>query len=338
MITIKDIAARAGVSLTTVSVSLNDRRAGVCVPEETRRHVKAVAREMGYVRNRVALSMLRGRTNVLGFMHGAFVSDYDTQTLIGAAEAAQKRGYFVKIFPYYYREFLQDAVDALFEQRPAGIICRNVIRPLFDAARENGAPLAIVSRVCDQCAVSVDKDDFRGGRLAAERLVGLGHRDVAFLGYDESEDYSRKRLGGFCRVLEEHGLPVRPEWVVHREKLPEIEVAAEQLLRAAERPTAAFCATDEIAMTLLRVAWRIGLHLPRDFSVIGFSNMAMCRHSAPPLTTIDEPSREMGAFAAGALIDLVENKITGPVEKIFDVKLLERESTALPPSAPEKTT
>jgi LacI family transcriptional regulator len=173
---------------------------------------------------------------------------------------------------------------------------------------------------------TVDSDNFAGAVLATEYLLGLGHRRIAMLGGRPDLESARLREGGFRHAMAAAGVPVDEGLVRNGGYRPETaDAPANEVLTAADPPTAVFAANDLSAIRTMEVAVSLGLRVPDDVSVIGFDNVPESALAVPPLTTISQPLREMGAAALTLLIDLLEG--AEPVTHVrLPTKLVERAS------------
>ena len=177
-------------------------------------------------------------------------------------------------------------------------------------------------------------DDAHGIRQVVSHLVALGHRRIAFLG-GRASVLSDWRESSFRAALADAGLTLPAHWV-RNTAWSDQEIIAEgahAVLRE-DRPTAIVCSADALAMVVLRVARSLGLRLPTDLSVTGYSNAALSAYADPPLTTVDQPFQSLGHAAVMHLIHCAENEYPGispRPEILFPTQLLERGSTAPPP-------
>jgi GntR family transcriptional regulator of arabinose operon len=174
-------------------------------------------------------------------------------------------------------------------------------------------------------------DDEKGGFLAAEHLIRLGHRHIA--GFFKTDDLQGvNRLKGFIRAHQQYHVPLLPELVIHyatEDKHTKPYENAIDMLNRTERPTAFVCYNDELAVRLLEAIRQSGLSVPRDISLVGFDDSSLATATEVKLTTLTHPKTEMGSEAAERLIAMIENKAeTQPLgNKIYEPELIVREST-----------
>jgi DNA-binding LacI/PurR family transcriptional regulator len=178
---------------------------------------------------------------------------------------------------------------------------------------------------------SIMIDNIEAARDATRHLIGLGHRKIGYLGDRFGLQSDTDRLGGYREALAEVDIPFKPEYVVHGDGKPEGAIPAmKKLLSLRDRPTAVFCYNDMSALGARRAAEERKVHVPKDVSLVGFDDLFFALHMQPPLTTIQQPMRQMGTQAVDMLLKLLGGK---QVDKTIAVrgKLVVRSSTA-PPS------
>ena len=309
--TIKDVARTAGVSVTTVSVVLNNRREGIRVHEETRRRVQQAAEDLGYRPNILARSLRTQETRTIGF-----ISDEVTTTpfavgmLAAAQDEAARRGHLlfvVNLGPNAPLALQQQAIDQLVQQQVGHFIYGCMYHRVVDPPL--GLPADTVFLNCEASGGrhrSIVPDDRQGAYEVVTELVNAGHRRIAFLDDHQHPPASSLRAQGFRAALAEHGLDYDP--ALHLETTPFVRgglVLSELMdLPVAQRPTAVFCYNDRIAMGAYRAARTGGLRVPDDLSIVGFDDQEFIASELdPPLTTVRLPHREMGRLAIELLLD-----------------------------------
>lgn len=328
-----DVAARAGVSRTTVSFVLN-ARADTGIPEETRRRVEEAARELGYQPHGAARALAGGASHTIGLVfrqspEQVSVDALLAETLWGIGSEAHLGGYRVLVEPLSPGNGRY--LDLVRSQRVDGLI---VSGPRTDDAElaqlvEDGFPVILQGSLPSLPAPSVDVDNRAGAHTAVEHLIGLGHRRIgcitnAPLAYTAAAD----RLAGYRDALASGGLPDDPDLVVEGSFDATSGLAAMHLLLArAPDLTAVFVASDIVAFGALRAVREAGLRVPLDVSVVGFDDIPLARHFDPPLTTIRLPARALGAAAGRALVERLAGQ-TGRERTLLATELIVRESTS----------
>ena len=329
---VKDVAARAGVSLGTVSNVLNrpDR-----VSPETRARVERAMRDLGFVRNESARQLRVGRSRTLAYVLLDARNPFFTDVAEGAERAAEAAGLSLFLCHSDNRASREtDYLAHLVEQRVQGVLITPVdpeSRALADV-RRNGTPLVIVDRTRqdnDFCSVAVD--DVLGGRIAVEHLLERGHTRVAFVGGPGTVGQVRDRLAGARRAFTDAGLPEDQLTVIGTDGLTVVEgrSAGERLMGISERqrPTAAFCANDLLALGLLQQLSTSGLSVPGDLAIVGYDDIDYAAAAAVPLTSVRQPRQELGRRAAELVLDESDNPDHRHQQVVFTPELVARRST-----------
>jgi DNA-binding LacI/PurR family transcriptional regulator len=177
----------------------------------------------------------------------------------------------------------------------------------------------------DLPSVLIDRHDV--GRRVVEYLFNLGHHAIGYIGFPD------ERLNSYRSVMQSHGVPIQEEFVRQVEFNSPTEgwQEARALLSLPTRPTALFAASDEVAIGVLRAARELGVHVPKELSVVSVDDIEMASYVSPPLTTMQIPKSEMAAFAVRTLINQINQPYSLPINLVFPVKLIERESAAQAP-------
>jgi DNA-binding LacI/PurR family transcriptional regulator len=331
--TIVDVAARAGVSKSLVSLAL---RGDPRVRDEKRRAVLRAAEQLGYRPNAVARSLVSKRTNVIGVMLSDLHNQYFVEVVDGIEEEALSAEYRALIntggrMPE--REW--EALETLLQLRTDGVILAGTVLPTSRIlAAASSVPLVLVARTSRSAAVdSVANDDRAGARVAVEHLVSLGHRHIAHVdGGDGAGAQARRR--GFLEAMGDMGLASSA--VVARGDYTEAGGASgiDLLLARGRPPTAVFVANDLAAVGALHALERKGLRVPEDVSVVGYDNTALAALGHINLTTIDQPRRKLGATAVRLLLERLEKGRRRARHVVLPPSLVVRGTTA--PLAPQR--
>lgn len=309
--TLKDVAQAAGVSITTVSVVLNDRHEGVRVPETTRRRVQQAAEEIGYRPNILARSLRTQETRTIGFISDEVTTTpYAVSMLAAAQDEAADNGYLlfvVNLGPNAPLALQEQAIEQLVQQQVAHFIYGCMYHRVVDPPA--GLPADAVFLNCEAGGGrhrSIVPDERLGAYEVVNELIDAGHRRIAFLDDQQHPPASRLRFDGFMAALAEHGLDYDP--ALHLETTPFVRgglVLSDLIsLPLDQRPTAVFCYNDRIAMGAYRAARVAGLRVPDDLSIVGFDDQEFIASELdPPLTTVRLPHREMGRLAVQLALD-----------------------------------
>ncbi|MEV0583673.1 LacI family DNA-binding transcriptional regulator [Nonomuraea sp. NPDC050310] len=322
-VSIKDVAARAGVSAGTVSNVLN--RPGK-VAEETRLRVERAVQELGFVRHGSASSLRAGRSRSLGLAVIDIANPFFTEVAAGAEDVASAEGYAVLLANSAADPAKQERVlRVLAEQRVGGVLITPVGDELhqLDLLRERGINVVLVDHPAhrpDQCAVAVN--DVAGGTLAATHLLASGARALTYVSGPLGIRQCRDRLDGARRA----GAPVT-ELIVPAMNARGGERAAADLLAAGPLPEAVFCANDLLALGLLRGLLQAGVRVPEQVRVVGYDDIDLAGASVVALTSVRQPIRRLGQVAAELLLDECDHPETHAHRQImFQPELVVRES------------
>ncbi len=328
-----DVAARAGVSRTTVSFVLN-RRADVKIPDETRQRVVDAAEELGYSPNASARQLAGGRTHVIALvLHQSpeqVASDAVlAETLRGLSSAARAGGFRVMV------ELLEpDGGDTSYSallraQHADGLIVsgpRSDDPSLLELVRD-GFPVVIQGSLSDVAVQSVDVDNVAGARGAVEHLLALGHRRIACitnapLVYTAAQE----RLAGYTEALLAADIDIDRDLIAEADfDAPSGHVAMAGLL-ARTTFDAAFVASDVVALGAIGALREAGRRVPDDVSIVGFDDIPLAAYFDPPLTTVRLPAFELGQAAGRALLERIVDRAI-PHRTLLPTELIVRGST-----------
>ncbi len=336
-ITVRDVAERAGVSVGTVSNALN--RPGV-VAAPTREDILRAIEEVGYVRNSVARQLRGAPSPAIGLLVLDIDNPFFTAVARGVDAVASRVEHLVILCSSEggrTRENRQ--LRLLEEQRVAGVLMTpagRVPSKLHDTIRARGTPIVLLDRRSarrDQCSVAVD--DVEGGQLAARHLIKLGHTRVGLINGPAEITQFKDRRTGFVGALGETGLALSSSNEVQLDGLThdlvaEIaagEAAAKRLLGKRRPPTAIFCTNDLLALGAERAVLDSGLRLPDDVALIGYDDVPFAALAFVPLTSVRQPSYDIGHRAAELLLDEASGTSHTHEHITFIPELVERQST-----------
>jgi LacI family transcriptional regulator, galactose operon repressor len=331
-LSVKEVAAAAGVSLGTVSNVLNRPE---LVSPNTRGRVERVMAELGFVRNESARQLRAGTSRTLAYVVLDTGNPFFTDVARGVENAAENAGLALVLCNSGQRPDREAAyLDLLQQQRVQGILVTPIDAdaPELVVIRSRGTPLVIVDRTRqDQSFCTVAVDDQLGGRLAAEHLIDRGHRRVAFVGGPKTLGQVRDRLQGARDAWADAGLPEQDLITVPTESL-DVGCGREAGERLAgiprgRRPTAAFCANDLAALGLLQHAITNGIRVPKELAIVGYDDIEFASAAAVPLTSVQQPRNDLGRAAAELLLDEASNPEHEHRQIVFTPELIARTST-----------
>ena len=331
-VSVKDVAQHAGVSLGTVSNVLNRPN---LVSDATRRRVEEAMAELGFVRNESARQLRAGRSSTVAYIMLDARNPFFTDVAQGIEEAAEAADLALFLCNSDNRPDRETAyLRRLEQQRVQGVLITPVDPegPLLGALSSRGIPVVIVDRTLEtnsHCTVAVD--DVLGGRLAVEHLLDLGHERIAYVGGPERIGQVRDRREGARQAIRKAGLPEDQLVLVETEALTVDDGlgAGERIagMPAANRPTAAFCANDLLALGLLQRCVALGIRVPEDLAIVGYDDIDFAGAAAVPLTSVRQPRRRLGQAAAELLIDEATNPAHEHQQVLFIPELVARAST-----------
>ncbi|MDP9433992.1 MAG: LacI family transcriptional regulator [Actinomycetota bacterium] len=302
-VTLRDVADRAGVHVSTVSRVLS-RPSGDALTATARR-IRSIADDLGYRPDPYAASLRTHRTRSLGVLVPA-LTDLVLATVYDEIEQSANRAGF-HTFVANTRDDLSEQrrrVDLLLDRRVDGLVLGDarLDAGFVDELAERRVPFVLVSRRHGAHA-SVTCDDVLGGRLAAEHLLGLGHRRLAVVAGEPYASTGVDRTQGFLAVCREQGVPVPADRVVpSRFDVAGGQTGMERLLAGAQPPTAVFVVNDFTAIGAMGALRDAGLRPGRDVAVVGFNDVTLAAALPIPLTSVRSPLRAMGAIAVDTLL------------------------------------
>lgn len=330
----RDVAQRAGVSVSTVSHVINNSRP---VSDAYRQRVLQAMTELGYRPNALARSLRRQETSTLGLIVPDSANPFFAEIARAIEDASFAQNYSVFLCNSEGDLDKQRAyTDVLIEHRVAGIffVAAGVSTELVNDLRRRRVPLVLVDREVPGSAVDcVLTDHAHGGRLAVEHLIELGHRRIGCISGDSELSPSADRLTGYRQALQNHDLPWDPELVQKGDFQFESGYrAAQALLKLADPPTAVFACNDLMAVGCMRAAAERGLTIPQTLSVVGFDDIRLASFTNPPLTTVAQPKVDIGTWATKLLLERIQDLDAPPQIQRLDNQLRIRTTTAPPPS------
>ncbi len=329
MATIKDVAALAGISYTTVSHVVNNTRP---VSQEVRRKVEAAIKSLDYVPSAVARSLKAKTTATIGLLVPNSLNPYFAELARGIEDYCERNGYCVILCnsddnPDKQRSYLR----VLLEKRIDGLI---VASAGGDSGLAQGlagvkTPMVIVDRGLEGVNADLVRIDHEyGAYLATRHLLELGHRDIATIGGPASTSVAQMRQAGHCRALQEAGIEVREERMLESDFTSTGGYNAAARLLESNPPSAIFAGNDMIGIGVLRAAAERNVRVPAELSVIGFDDIQMSRYVYPALTTVGQSILQLGEMAAEVLLRRIAAPDSGTDQRIVTPSIVLRESTA----------
>lgn len=330
--TIIDIANELKISPSTVSRALNDHP---FINKNTKALVNKVAKRIGYVPNPIARGLRSNKTSTIGVIVPEIKHDFFSSAISGIEEVAYSSGYTIILSQSnenYEREVMN--TQMLANHRVAGIIVsisQNTVNGKhFKEIQERGIPLVFFDRVCkDVNANKVIIDDRKSAFNAVNYLIQKGYKNIAHLAGFQELDICKKRLKGYVDALEKNNMQVNKNLIciggLHEQ---DGYSSMDKLFSNDTKVDAVFAINDPVAIGAFQRIKEVGLKIPKDIAVVGFSNNGISNLVEPKLTTVNQPALEMGKKAAEILIALMDNssKVKKPKTVVFDAELIIRDS------------
>jgi len=337
MSTILDVAKLAGVSTATVSRVINNPDQ---VREDTRSKVERAMQLCNYKYNALARGFATKQSKTIGLIIPTIRNSVFAESTRGVQDYADgQKNQVILGNTYYSYDQEETLIKTLLEKQVDGLIITTtnpkgaVLKSLVD----EGVPFVLLYSTLKGGPMSaVGIDNYRGGYLATEHLVQLGHRRIGMVaGNFSMSDRSLHRWHGYKQCLKKYGIPYDKELLAQTDySLAGGKAATQKLLSLKTPPTALFCSNDYLALGAMKGAREMGLNLPQDLSVVGFDDILIASHIVPELTTVYQPAYEMGKLGAKLLFELME-KESKPVQLMLDSSLIVRASTVSPDSRAE---
>lgn len=333
-VTIKDVAALAGVSPSTVSRTCKNNPS---ISEETKERVRKAMAELGYEPNFQASNLASQNSRTIGIILPAsakevYENSFYLEAIQGISHYCNGRQYMTTIVTGQDEAEILDAVRSMSRSGKVDgfiVLYSKKEDPVIDYLFNEGLLYILIGKATQYTnqTIYIDNDNLLAGREAAEYLYQLGHRRIAYLGSDSSLMFSADRKAGYQLALTSHQLPVRPEYCVEVKNVSENnEEAIRGLLMQKDRPTAILVSDDILAVSLERVCLENHLAIPEDLSIISFNNSLFARLTSPQLTSIDIGADQLGSEAASQIINHIENPNLLATKIIVPHHLIERDS------------
>lgn len=328
-VTMQAIAAKAGVSIATVSRAIHSPH---LVHADTRERILRVMAENHYVYHATAAD-LRRKSTTIGVIVPTTRSHIFAASIQGIQEKAQETGHSLIVGTSRYDMETELKLLMQFEEkRLAGVILTGFATGLHDHVRDlirRGIPCVVIWELLQDDLMShVGFDNHGAAFTMTEYLIGLRHRRIGLIiGPYSKVSRVRKRLEGYRAAIEAHGIAYDPTLVIEKEPtLVDGREAMQRLLTRPEPPTAVFAASDVLAIGALAAIRDKGLRVPRDISLAGFDDIDFAAFCDPPLTTIRVPAHEIGQMAVKVLLELADGDLTQPRRYRLDTDLVIRAS------------
>lgn len=332
-VTLKDVAALAGVSPSTASRVCKNNPS---ISRETKEKVRKAMEQLGYEPSAQA-SNQEAASHTIGIIlppspKESFENAFHLEVIRGISQFCNQHGYINTIITGQDEE---EILLALTNVAKGGQIDGYIVtyskqnNPIIDYLYNEGLLYVVIGkaqRFANE-TVYIDNDNVLAGQEATEYLISKGHTNIAYLGSESNLMFSADRKAGYQLALLNNGITVNPDNIIELPFLPEENAAAVvELLGRTNRPTAILVSDDIFAVALERACIAIGISIPKDLSIISFNNSLFARITSPQLTSIDTNSTQLGIEAASQVINHIENPNLLATKIIVPHKLIERNS------------
>lgn len=349
MITIKDVARQAGVSVSTVSNVLNHKGKA---NKATEKLVLDTVKELGYIPNLMAKGLKANQSNTIGILAENMNSLLTGKIIDGICEYTEVNGYIInlcnlgvnRIVPHpdeiLYTDMekslnFQKSVEEAIKTLTSSHICGLIYLGTYPRNVENILPVLQIPLVYAYCYTpnsqnfSVCSNDFQGGKAATEYLISKGHTRIGVISGSINSYPTHRRMLGYQTALMEHHLPFLPDYICTGQwQYTDGYQQCIHLMNLPEPPTAIFSMSDVMAYGAMNAMHSLKKEIPVDCSIIGFDNLEMSAYSWPALTTVNLPLREIGKCSAKMIDDLLKGSEPEEHSVYLECTLVERDSVA----------
>ena len=344
--TIEDVAKHANVSTATVSRTLQKPE---LVSEKTRERVQRAVGELNYVQNTAAQMLRTARTNTIAILLPDLGNAFFSAIIRGLEREASKENYNILITPTQddipaddiYRKYvthnLVDGIITLTGELPIPQeyldteVSSETLPPIVMACEgliEAIHPPHIIP--IKESISMVRIDNFQAAKTATEHLLNMGHTSILHIVGQAKSTLTDDRIAGFCHAMKNSGIKNPHDYIIYSDSFTPRD--GEHLLNQVQnhpmKPTAIFCASDDIAMNFMTACRRHNINLPHEYSVVGFDDIRVAQHLYPALTTIHQPREDIGIVAMRTLIEKIKNPNTPVQNIVLDTNLIKRDSVA----------
>lgn len=330
MATIKDVAQEANVSPSTVSRLLNNGY----VKKETKARILKAIEDLNYTPNSKAINLRYGYTRSIGCITPYIASVPNGNIVHGIETTLTKNGFNLILMQVLTIDENTEAncTRLMREKKVDGIILnypRNIAKADLDEIKNDGLPFIHIDGDPNLGLACIVPNNYRGGYLATEHLIKLGHHRIAHIAGPKNWYSCSERFRGYRDALEHYGIAFDSNLVIPSSLLAINEASwlTSQLLSLPTHPTAVFAVNDNIAIGFMRALSQAGIRVPKDMAVIGFDDIIYSEYLQPSLSTIRLPFFQIGEFAALRLLDMITNKRIDTSATVLPVELIVREST-----------
>lgn len=321
MVTIKDVAEYAGVSVATVSRTLNDSG---YVGKESRRKVEEAIQKLGYYPNEVARSLFQKTSKMVGLLLPDISNPYFPLLAKGVEDCAQENGYMVLLGNVEDNHEKEDTYVKFFSQyNISGVL--SAAEGTKNKNAQTNVPYVLLDRAYDEEDYAVSTDDITGGKLAAKAIIERNPKNVVVMAGPREVPGANDRLTGALEILNKYNVSYRV-FETHTFQVDKAEETAQRLFRTFDDIDSIIASNDVFALAIMKEAMKRGYSIPEDLQIIGYDDMPFSRYMYPGLSTIGQPAYEVGYQGAVILFQLLEKKPVRQKKIKLDPELVIRES------------
>ena len=330
-VTIHDLARELNISASTVSRALNDSPR---ISQAMRDKIKTLAIEKGYRHNSVASNLRTKKTNTIGIIVPLINRNFFSSFISGVEDIAFNSGY--NVIMSQSNDLLEKEkkiAQSLFNNQVDGVICSLSMQTdefeHFELFIRKNIPLVFFDRIPKMQANKIIIDDYAAGYAATMHLIEQGYKRIAHLAGPTVLNTYFNRMEGYKSALLKSGLQINDELIIYnRLTRADGHEAIDKLFNLKNRPDAIFCGNDTTALSIIIYLKKLGVKIPEDFGIVGFSNEPFSEVVTPSISTIKQPAIEMGMKAAELLINEIESDTETHYQTItMPTELIIREST-----------
>jgi LacI family transcriptional regulator len=331
--TIRDVAKKAHVSLSTVSLVLNNK---TNVNDDTRQKVLRIIDELGYHPRRSARGLASQLSGNIGFIltddHFSQAEPFYTKIFLGTEFEARTLNYYVLLTTVSRSFKSSDIPRFLLEHNVDGVIVAGEIGTgWIDYITERHLPMVLIDYEVNRRSLStVLIDNHMGAHLAVDHLINNGHTKIGFIGGNISHPSIKSRYEGFRETMQQRGVALHEDWIYidgGTTALIDGYRAAEKFLSLPQLPTAVFAANDVMGIGFMQFLKERGMKITDEFAIVGFDNIEAGLQVIPRLTTINVHCEELGSIAVRRIVDMISSKSEAVTKTVVPVDLIVREST-----------
>ena len=329
-ITIKDIAKELGISVSTVSRALQNHPD---ISEATKVLVRDCAKRLNYKPNIMASNLRTSKNTTIGIILPEVNHHFFSSVLDGIEQTANEAGYNIIICQTGENvEKEIQSIQTLMASRVAGILAgiskqTHNVQHLQEVINAD-IPLVLYDRPCPSLRCDqVVSDDYLGAFKAVEYLIQTGCRRIMFFSSPMQLEVAHRRYQGWRDALQRYGMPIDEEMIVTCDSRAQAIIETPMILKRANKPDAIFCVNDDCASGVLYAAQILGLNIPQDLSICGFSNAPLCRNTFPMLTTVEQHGVEIGKHAIMQLLKRLNGDERIAQTEMIATDLIVRETT-----------